>query len=231
MNLTARKKMDYQELDNWQEEEINPRYELETVEQLQAISEPIRYRMILMLRERAMTGAQLARSLDLSRPRAHYYLKSLAEVGLVKLKGAKISNGMIGKYYRAIANYFSYDSLAAQWREKQPGDPEALKIFKAISDFALTVLETSRDNIMQSEELARGYHSNFETALTEEQYESIMTDLRNIYERLMEIRRQNHTDENLPPTTTFRTTIFFTPMPRPAAPQEIIEELEEEEKA
>jgi DNA-binding transcriptional ArsR family regulator len=223
--------MDFQDIKDWQEEEIIPRFELETVEQLQAIAEPIRYRMILLLRDRAMTGAQLARSLDLSRPRAHYYLKSLADVGLVKLKGEQISNGMIGKYYRAIANYFSYDCLAAQWREKQPGDPAALKIFKAISDFALTVLETSRDNIMQSEELARGYHSNFETALTDEQYESIMTDLRNIYERLMEIRRQNRAEKDLLPTTTFRTTIFFTPMPRAPAPLEVVEELEDEEKS
>jgi DNA-binding transcriptional ArsR family regulator len=222
--------MDFQDTNDWQDEEISPRFELESVEQLQAISEPIRYRMILLLRDKAMTGAQLARSLHLSRPRAHYYLKSLADVGLVKLRGEQVSNGMIGKYYRAIANYFSYDCLAAQWRERQPGDPEALKIFKAISDFALTVLETSRDNILQSEELARGYHSNFETALTVEQYESILTDLRNIYDRLMEIRRQNRANKSLSPTTTFRTTIFFTPMPRPAAPQDAVEELEEEEK-
>jgi DNA-binding transcriptional ArsR family regulator len=208
-------------------DQIMASYELENIEQLQAMSEPIRYRMIQMLREKAMTGAQLARALDISRPRAHYFLKTLVSTGLVVFKEERISNGMIGKYYRALANYFSYDDLAALSREKPPGDPSAVKTFKAISNFALTVLEASRDNILRRESLAslaRGYHSIFDVNLSEEQYETILQELRAVAEHLMEIKRQNSKvrESNIHPI--FRTTILFTPIPG-----NISEENEEEQ--
>lgn len=206
-------------VDNNSDNHIMNSYELENIEQLQAMSEPIRYRMIQMLREKAMTGAQLARALKISRQRAHYYLKTLVSVGLVEFKEERISNGMIGKYYRAIANYFSYDDLAAQSREKPPGDPSALEMYKAISNFALTMLDTSRDNIMRirSEShasLARGFHFNFDANMTEEQYKTIYSELREVSDHLMEIKHQNAGLEHTETRSLFRTTILFTPIPR-----------------
>ncbi|MCJ7624135.1 MAG: helix-turn-helix domain-containing protein [Anaerolineaceae bacterium] len=169
-----------------------------------------------MLRKKAMTGAQLARAMNISRPRAHYYLKTLLSVGLVVFKEERISNGMIGKYYRALANYFSYDDLAAQSREKTASDPSAIEIFKAISNFALTVMETSRDNILKSNSLAnlaRGFHFNFDADLSEAQSETILKELRAVAEHLMEIKRQNSALRKPEPLSNFRTTIFFTPIP------------------
>lgn len=195
------------------EEEIEAQYELQTVEQLQAISDPIRYRMILLLRTKAMTGAQLARAMNLSRPRAHYYLKTLVDSGLVRFLGERIDNGMIGKYYRAIANYFSYDQLAARSREN-PTSPESLQIFKSITDFAMTVLETSRDNIHVSEDMALGYHFTFETGLTTEQHKMIVGEIRALVEHLIAIKKLNHAQKARNANLHFRTTIFFTPSPR-----------------
>jgi DNA-binding transcriptional ArsR family regulator len=199
---------------DWEEQEIASHFELETVEQLQAISDPIRYRMVLLLREKAMTGAQLARALGLSRSRAHYYLKTLVDSGLVTLRGEKIDNGLIGKYYRSIANYFSYDRLASQSREKPADDPASILIYKAISNFALTVLETSRDNILQSEELARGYHFNFESDLTEEQYNIIINEIKTLADHLIKIKHENQQKRDPNASLLFRTTVFFTPIPR-----------------
>jgi len=196
--------------DNFLDEDIEALYELETVEQLQAISDPIRYRIILLLRDKSMTGAQLARALELSRPRAHYYLKTLIDVGLVSFQGERVDNGMIGKYYRAIANYFSYDHLANQSRV-DPTSPESLQIFKSITDFAMTVLETSRDDIHVSEDMARGYHFTFESNLTEEQYESILSEIRTMVDHLISYKKENHAQKNKDANLHFRTTIFFTP--------------------
>ena len=199
---------------DWEEDEIAAHFEMETVEQLQAISDPIRYRMVQLLREKSMTGAQLARALNLSRPRAHYYLKTLVDSSLVTLVGEKIENGMVGKYYRSIANYFSYDNLAMESREKSADDPEMLLIYKAISDFALTLLETSRDNILQSEELVKGYHFNFETTLTEEQHTLINNEIRALAEHLIQIKHENRQKRDPEANLHFRTTVFFTPVPR-----------------
>jgi len=197
----------------WEDEDIKPRFELETVEQLQAVSDPIRYRMILLLRESAMTGAQLARALDLSRSRAHYYLKSLVDSNLVVFRGEKIANGMIGKYYRAIANYFSYDNLASRTIDQNAEGTEAIQIYKAISDFAITMMETSRD-LLRSDALAqRGYHFSIEANLTEDQYEEVMTEIRKIVQHLVEMKSKNHKQKREDASLPFRTTIFFTPVP------------------
>jgi DNA-binding transcriptional ArsR family regulator len=62
-------------------------YYLERIEQLEAIADPIRYRMCLMMTE-PRTGAQLARALGITRARAHYHLNKLKEVGLVTFSRA-----------------------------------------------------------------------------------------------------------------------------------------------
>ncbi|MCE5207081.1 MAG: winged helix-turn-helix domain-containing protein [Chloroflexi bacterium] len=196
------------------QEEIEDHFELQTADQLQAISDPIRYRMILLLREKAMTGAQLSRALGLSRARAHYYLKTLVDSGLVRFRGDRLDNGLIGKYYRTIASYFSYDHLADRGYQMDPTDPEAIKIYKAINDFAITLLETSRSDMKVSEELARAYHFNLDTSLTEEQYKSILNEIRTIVNHLLAIKHENLHQHNQNAPLNFRTTILFTPIPK-----------------
>jgi hypothetical protein len=134
---------------------------------------------------------------------------------------------MIGKYYRAIANYFSYDDLASRTIEKQPEDPEAIKIYKAISDFAVTMMETSRD-LLQTDALAkRGYHFSIEALLTEGQYEEIMVEIKEIVAHLVNMKSENHRLKREDATMPFRTTIFFTPVPRNPMKLEQLEEKKE----
>lgn len=195
-------------------EEIDVRFELQTADQLQAISDPIRYRMILLLRKEAMTGAQLSRALNLSRARAHYYLKTLVDSGLVCFRGERFDNGLVGKYYRAIASYFSYDHLAEKLSKMNPSDPEAITIIKSINQFATTLLETNRDDIQVSKELARAYYSNLDTSLTEEQYHTIVCEIRNLVNHLVAIKKENSAKRLDETNHSFRTTIFFSPIPK-----------------
>ena len=204
------------EKDQNRTKEIPDYYELENADQLLAISDPIRYKMILYLREKSMTGAQLARKLNMSRPRAHYHLKILVNTGLVELEEERIINGMIGKFYQAIAHYFSYDNLTEKIKEKNPGDPEAINTYKAISAFAFTVLETSRDNLVNDrheEDLAEAFQFNFDSNLTFEQFEIIRQELRDVASHLMQMKKENKSPEKTG-LQNFRTTIFFTPLPK-----------------
>lgn len=201
-------------------EEIDAFYELQTADQLQAISDPIRYRIILLLRQQAMTGAQLSRALNLSRARAHYYLKTLVDSGLVRFRGERLDNGLVGKYYRAIANYFSYDKLAGELSKMNPTDPKAIQIFKSINAFAITLLETNRSDMKITEELARAYYFNLDTNLTEEQHNDILCEIRELVNHLVAIKRENSAHPTPEARLNFRTTLFFTPIPQNPLPEE-----------
>ena len=72
---------------------IQDTYYLENIEQLEAISDPIRFRMYSQMME-PKTGAQLARALDISRARAHYHLGILKECGLAVFHGKGMSHGI-----------------------------------------------------------------------------------------------------------------------------------------
>ncbi|MEM5776492.1 MAG: helix-turn-helix domain-containing protein, partial [Anaerolineaceae bacterium] len=84
-------------------------YRLETVDQLKAISKPIRWRMLVLLIENPMTGSQLARALDIPRNTAHYHLHILEEAGLVTFEEERLNSGLVEHYYRAIAHIFLSD--------------------------------------------------------------------------------------------------------------------------
>ena len=58
-------------------------------------SDDARWRMLGLLRLRAMTGSQLARALDIPRTRSHYHLSILKDVGLVALEHQQINSGMV----------------------------------------------------------------------------------------------------------------------------------------
>jgi len=87
-----------------------------------------------------------------------------------------------------------------------------MQILKAINNFALTVLETSRQNILTSEEVPLGYYSSVETALTKEQYDEITAELRKVAARLVEYKQKNNLENGAHPLTNYRATFFFIPL-------------------
>ena len=95
-------------------------YYIENLEQLKAVSDPIRWRMLSMLTTKPMTGAQLARVLDIPRARAHYHLKILKNAGLLVFEKEQYNRGMIEKYYRAIAKRIFTSKMVES--ENEPGD-------------------------------------------------------------------------------------------------------------
>jgi hypothetical protein len=167
-----------------------------------------------------MTGAQLSRALNLSRARAHYYLKTLVDSGLVRFRGERIDNGLVGKYYRAIANYFSYDQLAGELAKMNPSDPKAIQIIKSINDFSITLLEMNRSDMKISEELAQAYYFNLDTSLTEEQHNDILCEIRALVNHLVAIKRENSAHPNPDARLNFRTTLFYSPIPKNPLPRE-----------
>jgi DNA-binding transcriptional ArsR family regulator len=187
-------------------------YYLETIEQLQAISDPIRYRMVIMM-TKPMTGAQLARALDMSRPRARYHLKLLEEVGVVKFVGEGMSHGITEKYYQVVGRMLNFSKLMPNYQEGIVADDMNVEVFSAISQFLAAMLDVSRESILKSEakeSMSQGIWFDFASILKPEEIEYVKGKLSDLREEIIEMTRQNRMTMEPISVMEFRTTLFLT---------------------
>lgn len=93
-------------------EDIPDNYDLESVEQLRAISDELRIRILDTLAYQRMTVTQLGERFGLAPARVHYHVRELERVGLVELVETRENRGILEKYYRSVAKGTSVpDSL------------------------------------------------------------------------------------------------------------------------
>lgn len=93
-------------------EDIPDNYDLESVEQLRAISDELRIRILDTLAHQRMTVTQLGERFGLAPARVHYHVRELERVGLVELVETRENRGILEKYYRSVAKGTSVpDSL------------------------------------------------------------------------------------------------------------------------
>lgn len=84
-------------------ESIPEVYQLETIEQIRAVADELRQRIVRTLRERPMTVTQVGEALGLAPARIHYHVRELERVGLVRLVETREKGGILEKYYRPVA--------------------------------------------------------------------------------------------------------------------------------
>lgn len=82
-------------------------YYLESVEQLRAVSDDLRIRILEALERQPMTVTQLGERLGLAPAKVHYHVRELERVGLLRLVQTREKGGVLEKYYRAIAQGLS----------------------------------------------------------------------------------------------------------------------------
>lgn len=168
-------------------------YYYEQIEQVQAISEPTRWRMLDLLVREPMTGAQIARVLGIPRTRAHYHLKVLERVGLIELTSEGIKQGIVEKYYRAIAKEFRTDRLFD--RSRLLAGQDAAHMAPAVRNLMLAILDLARVDItnptLDAELVRLGYQRQDEWYLSPEQHQALVQDLRNLGEQYAAYDSQN----------------------------------------
>lgn len=79
-------------------------YALETIEQLRAISDALRIRIIDLLSRQPMTVTQLGERLGIAPAKVHYHVRELERVGLLRLVETREKGGVLEKYYRTVAS-------------------------------------------------------------------------------------------------------------------------------
>ena len=78
-------------------------YELETIEQLRAVADELRVRIVEQLTFQAMTVTQLADLFGEAPNKLHYHVRELERVGLLKKVETREKGAILEKYYRAVA--------------------------------------------------------------------------------------------------------------------------------
>ncbi|MDQ0174853.1 ArsR/SmtB family transcription factor [Bacillus chungangensis] len=85
-------------------------FELENLEQVRAIADPLRVQIIWAIFDEAKTGKMIATELGLSAPKVHYHLRELEKNGLIMIEREEEKNGIMQKFYRPIAKNYSVSS-------------------------------------------------------------------------------------------------------------------------
>lgn len=84
-------------------DDIMETYELETIEQVRAVADELRVRIMKQLVLQAMTVTQLADLFEQAPNKVHYHVRELERVGLLKKVETREKGGVLEKYYRAVA--------------------------------------------------------------------------------------------------------------------------------
>jgi DNA-binding transcriptional ArsR family regulator len=93
-------------------------YTISDIKQLKALSHASRVKILSSLADKPMTAKQLADQFGEEPAKTSYHVKQLLKVGLVELKFTReTQNGIIEKYYQAIAREFQTDPYLARQPE------------------------------------------------------------------------------------------------------------------
>lgn len=81
-------------------------YKIKTHDQLKAIADPLRTKILMNLVKNAYTGQQLAEMLDITRNNIYFHLKELEKHNVIHVVRKEEKNGIVQKFYRAVASRF-----------------------------------------------------------------------------------------------------------------------------
>lgn len=79
---------------------------LNSLEEINILSDPIRLKIILTLGTTPKTAQDLSDALGVSRSKIHYHLKILEQNGIIEVVDTELINGITQKYFLPVAKAF-----------------------------------------------------------------------------------------------------------------------------
>ncbi len=161
-------------------------YTIRDIRQLKALSHATRVRILATLTEKPMTAKQLADLFGEEPAKTSYHVKQLLKVGLVELKFTReTQNGIVEKYYQAIAKEFQTDPLlAAQSGGRSRLEAGLVRELNQIQSDFLRACQTSRDQTGKDGEGAgTTHHGLYRLRLGAVRREAFLKELRALVAR------------------------------------------------
>lgn len=125
--------------ERWYPEDVRIITDLET---LQTVADPLRLRILALLRREPQTVKALARELDIAPTKLYYHMKLLEERGLIDVTGTRPGPGPAEKEYGVTAYRLSVDRALLS--------PTAPAVEDALDTFLSLVLDHSKSEIKRS---------------------------------------------------------------------------------
>ncbi len=163
-------------------------------DQLKIISDPLRVKILMLLIEKEHTGQHISEVLDISRANIHYHLKALEKVGFIELKRTEEKNGIIQKFYRAVAkSYLPGENLF----------PYAEEISSANRVALLNTMDRVKERLINAPDHAFYDFNSLvpimiqsEMKLTKEKFDFISQKINDLYTELDEVEKTSQDDPN-----------------------------------
>jgi DNA-binding transcriptional ArsR family regulator len=89
--------------------ELPARLSIKTPEQLSALGDPLRDRILSIIQQQPRTAKQLATQLDKSTGSIGHQLRVLERAGLAQIVALRMTRGIVAKYYARTARLFVFD--------------------------------------------------------------------------------------------------------------------------
>lgn len=144
-------------------------YEIETLEQLRAIADLLRLRILDVLEQRPMTVTQLGDVLGEAPAKVHYHVRELEKVGLLRLVETREKGGILEKYYQPVAREFSVEKRLLS----APLDEAMATMSNLLSQIKEGFLRAFRRVLEQKEERPRSSLGFMRVYLTAEEHERL----------------------------------------------------------
>ena len=162
-------------------EDIPETYQLETIEQMRALAEELRIRIIEALGKQAMTSKQVALLLNEAPAKVHYHLHELEKVGLVNLVDIREKGNMLEKYYRAVAKSISASETLFQRVPPDETIAAVREFFQQISQRFMQVLAEALNRQAWEEHISL-HLAGEQLWMTNEEYQQLVKQINALVE-------------------------------------------------
>lgn len=117
---------------------------IDSVETLKVVADPLRLRILALLRREPATAKQIAQELDAPIKKLYYHLGLLEEHALIRVRSTRIVSGIVEKQYEPTAYRITVDRDLLSPAAPEPPTPASLDVFLSF------VLDHARAEIKKS---------------------------------------------------------------------------------
>ena len=198
-----------------EELQIPEKIEIESMETLKAVSDPLRIDILKQVgianrKGERVTVKQLGKLLDLPPTKLYYHVNMLEEHELLIVGETKIVSGIIEKHYQVCAMNISISKDLMALNETEDREGQLAQVIQSIEDLlenTIQNMETSmhtifaeakqeKDEGIQAREQIQMDVRNNEIILTREQAKAYMAKLNEVHEEYSKLSDQNlHADD------------------------------------